>query len=74
MALSCPHWTEIPTQLALGVGVKFALETCLVTFVLSGLRRSGKRLLRKDLLRKGIVHALQALFPLCADFFESQAP
>ena len=27
VALSCPHWTGIPTQLALGVGVKFALET-----------------------------------------------
>ena len=35
-----------------------------MTFVLSCLRRSGKRLLRKDFMRKGNVHALQALFPL----------
>ena len=35
-----------------------------MTFVWSGLRRSGKHLQRKDLMQKGNVHALQALFPL----------
>ena len=35
-----------------------------MTFVRSGLRRSGKHLQRKDLMQKGNVHALQALFPL----------
>ena len=35
-----------------------------MTFVLDGLRCSGKLLPRNDLIRKGNVHALQALFPL----------
>ena len=35
-----------------------------MTFVLSGLRRSGKPLRRKDHTQKGSAHALQALFPL----------
>ena len=35
-----------------------------MTFVLIGLRRSGNFSLRKDLIRKGRNHALQALFPL----------
>ena len=35
-----------------------------MTFVLSGLRRSGKPLRRKDHTQKGSTHALQALFPL----------
>ena len=35
-----------------------------MTFVLSDLRLSGKRLLRNDRTRKGNVHALKALFPL----------
>ena len=35
-----------------------------MTFVLSGLQRSGNLLLRRDLMQKGNVHALQALFPL----------
>ena len=64
MAHSCPHWTGITTHLALGVGVGYVLRTWHVTFVRSGLRCSGKLLLRKDLMLKGNVHALQALFPL----------
>ena len=35
-----------------------------MTFVLDGLWRSGKLLLRKGLMQKGSVHAVQALFPL----------
>ena len=35
-----------------------------MTFVLDGLRRSGKPLLRSALTKKGSVHALQALFLL----------
>ena len=64
MAHPCPHWTGITTHLALGVGVGYVLRTWHVTFVRSGLRCSGKLLLRKDLMLKGNVHALQALFPL----------
>ena len=48
----------------LGVGAKCVLGTWPVTFVLSGLRRSGKPLQRKDQMQKGNVHALQALFHL----------
>ena len=33
MEHSCPLWTGIPTQLALGVGVKFVPKTWLVTSV-----------------------------------------
>ena len=65
VAHSCPLRTGIPTQLALGVEVKYALKTCLVTFVLDGRRRSGKRLLRNALTKTGSTHhAFQALFPL----------
>ena len=35
-----------------------------MTFLLSGLRRSGKPLRRKDHTQKGSSHALQALFPM----------
>ena len=35
---------ETPTPLVLGVGVKFAPVTLLVTFVLFGRRRSGNNL------------------------------
>ena len=35
-----------------------------MTFVLEGLRRSGNFLLKRELTRKGNVHAPQALFPL----------
>ena len=27
VVLSCPHWTGTPTQLALGVGVRFVQKT-----------------------------------------------
>ena len=64
MVLSCLRCTGTPTQLALGAGEKSAQKTCLVTFVLDGLRRSGKPLLRNEHTKKGNVHALQALFLL----------
>ena len=35
-----------------------------MTFMLSGLRRSGNLLRKNDLTQKGSAHALQALFPL----------
>ena len=38
-----------------------------MTFVLDGLRRSGKLLLRSVLTKRGSVHALQALFPPVAE-------
>ena len=45
-----------------------------MTFVLSGLRRSGKLLLGKDLMQKGNVHALQALFPVRGLLRKSSTP
>ena len=48
----------------LGVGVRYAPKTCLVTFVLCGLLSSGIVSQRKGLTKKGKNIALQALFPL----------
>ena len=45
-----------------------------MTFVLDGLRRSGKLLLRKGLMQKGSVHAVQALFPVRGLLRKSSTP
>ena len=61
VALSCPPWTGIPTQLALG---KICTRDMTCDFCAEWSSTQWEAFVRKDLIRKGNVHALQALFPL----------